>query len=185
MADFDPYVPNIQNPYPSNWTSITDFSYETHLYLARAKKAIQGGSGRESEYIVSAEYVCSCKVDEQRWEIRVPSGMLTDLTSVPWIARLIVGRVGRHLEAAIIHDFMFLAWQDIPGHGARGNDFRFANQVMLESMIKAGVCFLSRNLIFLTVSSFVARWVYNAPNPGTKYVRVPSPTQPIMTPAAP
>ncbi len=81
MADFDRYVPNIQNPYPSNWTTITEFSYDTHLYLARAKKAIQGGSGSESEYIVSAENVCSCKVDEQRWEIRVPSGMLTDLTS--------------------------------------------------------------------------------------------------------
>ena len=183
MADFEPYVPEIQNPYPDDWTEITDFSYDTHLYLARAKKAIVGGDGRESEYIVAAEYICSCKVDGQPWEIRVPSGMLTDLASVPWAARLIVGRVGPHLEATIVHDFLFLAWQDIPDHGARNEDFRFANEVMRQAMIAAGVGFLTRNVIFLAVSSFVGRWVYEASNPGTRFVRVPSPTQPIATKA--
>lgn len=183
MAEFEPYVPVIQNPYPGDWAEITDFSYDTHLYLARAKTAILGGNGRESEYIVAAEYICSCKVDGQAWEIRVPSGTLTDLTSVPRAARLIVGRVGPHLEAAIVHDFLFVAWQDIPNQGARGKDFRFANAVMRQAMIAAGVSSASRRLILLAVSSFIARGVYNAPNPGTKYVRVPSPTQPIVTAA--
>ena len=175
MADFEPYDPVIPaDLYPDGWSEIADFVYEDHLYLARAAEKITAGT-REAQYLVAADYRVSFKVDGVARAITVPYGMLTDLTSVPWFARLFVGRVGAHLEAAIVHDFLFIAWQDIPGRGARREDFRFANRVMLQAMAKAGVPWWKRSLIYLLVSSFVGRWIYEAPNPDPRYVTVPWP----------
>jgi hypothetical protein len=168
---FAPYDPVVRNPYPEQWETVSDFSYDTDLYLARARKALVDGRNREAEYIVAAEYRCSCRVDGRPWPIVVPSGMLTDLTSSPRVARAIVNRVGPHLEAAIVHDFLFLAWQDLPGHGARRSDFRFANVVMREAMAAAGISVVVRSLIFATVSSPVAWQTFIGANPKPRYVR--------------
>lgn len=181
MSNFQPYNPVVQNPYPDKWTTVSNFEFKSDLYFARAKEAIPNGGGRETEYIVSAEYTCACLVDGNPWEITVPSGMLTDLASVPWAARWLVGRVGPHLEAAIVHDFLFIAWQEIDGHSAQEDDFRFANEVMLQAMIAAGVGFSKRNAIFLAVSTWIARRTYNDPNPPPRFVRVPSPIKPYQT----
>ena len=175
MAMFEPYDPEVANPYPDTWQRVGDFSYDCHLYLARAREAVRMGGDREAEYVVAAEYRCSLTVDGRPWTITVPSGMLTDLTSSPWLARLIVGRVGPHLEAAIVHDFLFLAWQDLDGHGAREQDFRFANAVMMAALRAADVGWLSRTAISLAISSFVGRSIFDAPNPRPRYVRVPPP----------
>lgn len=183
MSDFQRYDPVVQNPYPDQWTEVSDFEFKSDLYFARAKEAIPNGGGREAEYIVSAEYRCMCLVDGKPWEIVVPSGMLTDLASVPRAARWLVGRVGSHLEAAIVHDFLFIAWQDIDGYSARKEDFRFANEVMLQAMIAAGVGFAKRNAIYLAVSTWIARQTYDDPNPPPRFVRVPSPTKPYQTPS--
>lgn len=183
MADFEPYTPRIENPYPASWQSVSDFEFTDHLYMARAKEALQSAEGREAEYLVYSEYRCQCVVDGQPWKIVVPSGMLTDLTSVPWAARSLVGRVGPQLEAAIVHDFLFIAWQDIDGGEPRKRDFEFANEVMLQAMIAAGVGYLKRNTIYAAVSTWIARGTYDEPNPGTRYVRVPRPMEPSETAA--
>ena len=114
-------------------------------------------------------------MDRRPWQIVVPSGMLTDLTSSPWAARQIVNRVGPHLEAAIVHDFLFLAWQDLPGRGARREDFRFANAVMREAMEAAGISGPVRTLIYATVSSPVGWQTYVGENPYPRYVRYREP----------
>jgi hypothetical protein len=168
---FEPYDPALRDPYPSSWEEVSDFSYDTDLYLARARKALVDGSNREAEYIVAGEYRCSCRVDGRPWSITVPSGMLTDLTSSPWAARQIVNRVGPHLEAAIVHDFLFLAWQDLPGHGARRDDFRFANAVMREAMRAAGISLPVRSLVYAAVSSPIAWQTFVGRNPKPRYVR--------------
>lgn len=168
---FIPYDPVVRNPYPETWQTVSRFSYDSDLYLARARKAIVDGENREAEYILAAEYTCSCTVDGRDWPITVPSGMLTDLTSSPWAARLVIGRVGPHLEAAIVHDFLFIAWQDIAGRGARDGDFRFANTVMDAALDAAGVGGLKRGLIRTAVSSPVGWYTFHDPNPKPRYVR--------------
>jgi hypothetical protein len=168
---FEPYDPVIRNPYPERWDTVSDFSYEADIYLARARRALVDGRNREAEYIVAAEYRCSCMVDGRPWPIAVPSGMLTDLTSSPWAARQIVNRIGPHLEAAIVHDFLFLAWQDLPGHGARRSDFRFANVVMREALQAAGISAPVRALIYAAVSSPVGWQTLVGANPRPRYVR--------------
>lgn len=178
MPDFEQYSPAVRNPYPETWRTVSDFEFRSHLYIARAKEAIPNGGGRETQYIVSAEYTCACRVDGEPWEITVPSGMLTDLASVPRAARWLVGRVGPHLEAAIVHDYLFVAWQEIEGKAAREEDFRFANAVMLAGMRAGGVNGILRNLIFLAVSTWIARRTYDDENPQPRFVRVPSPEEP-------
>lgn len=183
MSSFPPYDPVIEDPYPTPqpWLEVTDFEYLDNLYIARAKTAVRTGAGREAQYVVSAEYRCRCKVNGEPREIVVPSGMLTDLASVPRFARLLVGRVGPHLEAAIVHDFLFIAWQDLDDHPPRKSDFRFSNNVMLAAMVAAGVSWWRRNMIYLAVSTPFGRSAFFDANPRPRYVRVPSPQEPYKT----
>lgn len=183
MKNFPAYRPRVQNPYPDHWNKISDFEFIDHLYMARAKKVIASPAGREAEYLVYAEYRYACTIDGERREFTVPSGMLTDLTSVPRFARWIVGRVGPHLEAAIVHDFLFVAWQDLPGGTAKEKDFRFANEVMLQAMIAANVSWLRRTLIHAAVTSYFGRKIFFSTNPDVRYVRIPPPESSTETAA--
>ena len=173
--DFESYRPIFADPYPAAWSTIADFVFATDLHLTRAKRAIVAGSDREAQYIVERAYRCTFTVDGEARELVVPAGMLTDLTSVPRLARWLVGRVGPHLEAAILHDFLFIAWQDVRVDGApkqpRREDFAFANEVMEAAMAAAGVARWKRALIGFAVSSFVGRQVFFGPNPEPRYVR--------------
>ena len=39
--------------------------------------------------------------------IRIPAGFLTDLASIPPPARWLIPKLGKHAQAAVIHDFMY------------------------------------------------------------------------------
>ncbi len=173
MGAFQGYKPEFPNPYPDHWTSVSDFTYLSDLYICRARTGLTSSRDRETQYLVYGEYRVAFKVDGRRQELAVPSGMLTDLASVPAIARPIVDRVGPHLEASIVHDFLFLAWQDLAGHKARKQDFHFANEVLLAGLKSAGMGLLKRQLIYRAVSSFVGYQIYRDENAGTRYVKVP------------
>jgi hypothetical protein len=107
----DPYLPQIDNPYPEGaWSQITEFKYLTPMILRREAKAVRnrGDKEKDAEYILGEEYRVSFKLDGQTREITVPRGMLTDLSSAPRIASLAgIGRVGPHLEGSIVHDFLY------------------------------------------------------------------------------
>lgn len=186
MMSFEPYDPSFESPYPGAWSALSDVRFETDLFLARAREAIRDGGGREAEYIVAREYRLSCAIDgARRWTVAVPSGMLTDLASVPRLARPLVDRVGPHLEAAIVHDFLFVAWQDLPGAAPRPDDFRFANELMLVAMEAAGVSWMVRNAIYAAVASPFGWASFREPNPPPRYVRPAGATDPaIVEPAA-
>ncbi len=150
------YVPpSFANPYPGRvWSTITAFSYDTDLELTRSIEAVQVRKGEDAEYVVSEDYKVSFALDAERRTIVVPRGMLTDLSSVPRITRPIIDRVGPHLEASIVHDFLYVAWQDIPGHGARDDDRRFADELFKVAMAEAEVHSVKRWLIYQAVAAF-------------------------------
>ena len=134
------YQPEFQDPYPRRGSTISEFRYESDLYLLRLSKRIKG-IAREAQYIVAEPYTVSFRLEgeERRRRITVPRGMVTDLASVPSFLRWYVGRVGPHLEAAIVHDFLYGAWLLLdrsPGEPMR----RFADNVMLVAMQAAGMC---------------------------------------------
>ncbi len=153
--DTEPYIPEFDNPYPeSAGAEITDFDYATPLHLCRCPEAVRVREGEDADYIVSKPYTVGFKLAGNDREITVPQGMVTDLASVPWFARIFIGRVGRHLEASIVHDFLYIAWQDVAGRGARDEDRKFADRLMQVAMKKAKVGAINRCLIYAAVRIF-------------------------------
>jgi len=157
----DTYEPVIDNPYPApGWSEIERVDYIDPLILRREPKAVQATRRErvDADYIVAAPYSLAYWLDGQRREVTVPSGMLTDLSSSPAFAALLgIRRVGRHLEASIVHDFLYLAWQyvtDGTPREPRDEDRRFSDELMRVAMEHAGVGRVRRNLIYGAVRAF-------------------------------
>lgn len=129
----------LSRPYPvdSNWNLISEFQYKSHLKLLRFKKRPSYISPKQ-HYIVAKDYTVYFNLDGEAKSITVPKGMLTDLASVPPIFRFYVGRVGRHLEASIFHDYLYMAWQ-FTGISPTKNMRRFADELMLAGMLASGI----------------------------------------------
>lgn len=169
----EPVTLALENPYPDrDWNDITGFEYLTPLWLFRAIEAVKIRRDEDALYILGEDYTVSYRLDqEEPIKLTVPKGMLTDLSSVPRIARSIIGRVGPHLEATIIHDFLYVAWQDLPDRGARRRDQVFADKLMRAAMREASVDFTDRFLIYNALK--LAGWpVYQDPNPPPRYVKL-------------
>ena len=148
--------PKCSDPFPAPLATPIDVEYVADLALVRFKERLQTGYGADVDYIVERDYTLEVTLDGQvdPFCITVPAGMLTDLASVPWFARWAVSRVGRHLEAAIVHDFLYVArkWDDDPAERAAKR--KFADQVMRAAMDKAGVNGIACFLIYVAVRAF-------------------------------
>ena len=136
LVDSDLYP----DEYKSN--SIAEFRYNSPLKLMRLKERLPC-IGPEQQYIVAEDYTVCFRLNGDEKRITVPKGMLTDLASVPRSFRWYVGRVGPHLEATIVHDYLYVAWQLNSGNGPKPKRMRnmrlFADELMLEAMKQAGL----------------------------------------------
>ena len=144
------------NPYPDSEDidkKIVQFKYISPLVLVRKPEAIKRKSKRDPNYIVGKPYKAQYKLEgDAQWRtIVVPAGMLTDLASVPPATRWYVGRVGRHLEAAILHDYLYCAWQDRDGGIPLKEEREFADRLFRAAMAAANVSWLKRGAIFKAV----------------------------------
>ena len=145
---------------------IENFQFLTPLWLYRGSDAAETApEGQDALYVVGADYSVSFDVPGamkggQRI-ITVPKGLLTDLASVPRVARSFAGRVGRHLEASIVHDWLY---------GAHVGSREFADQVFLAGMKAAKVPRLQRWLIYRAVRTFGARSYRKGTN---QFVEIP------------
>ena len=142
-------------PYPDAWEGIADFAYRSALMLTRPLNTVQSRLGPDADYVVGRDFEVDYRLEcgEVR-RLVVPHGLITDLTSVPWPLRVFIGRVGPWLEAAILHDYLYIAWQDVPGLGPRPRDRLFADRLMLSAMEAAAVPWLERHAIYWTVRLF-------------------------------
>ena len=143
-------------PYPASpdWKHISRFRYDTDLKIMRKNEGLPCRD-REAQYIVAEPYSVFFDLDGRRRTITVPRGMLSDLASVPRLFRWYVGRVGPHLEASIVHDYLYIAWQKkdlLPEEHMR----RFADRLMLVAMNAAGMCCKAR-FIYWAVRLFGCR----------------------------
>ena len=112
---------NVKNPYPSKAVEVVSASFATDLCLGRKAKAIRRENS-ESLYVVTRDYEVKYQIEGKNGtdSIIVPAGMVTDLVSVPEKWRWAYGRVGDHLEAAIVHDWLYCAWQLFHPHNNKG-----------------------------------------------------------------
>ena len=76
---------------------------------------MQRRTGEDADYVLSHNYEAVAVIADsggtKEFAICVPRSFLTDLSSVPRWGRWLVSRVGPHLEASIVHDWLYVAWQ--------------------------------------------------------------------------
>ena len=131
--------------YPSEPIEILAFRYQCALHLTREIAAVRGRQGEDADYVVATDYISIVTVkprdngDNITIPICVPKGFLTDLSSVPRWGRWAVSRVGPHLEASIVHDWLYVAWQDEDDTEATEERRRFADDVFRQAMKEAKV----------------------------------------------
>lgn len=138
-------------PEPTVLDSISAFRYESDLKLMRLKNGLPE-IDRDAQYVVTKDYKVSFDLSGERRSITVPRGTLTDFASVPRPFRIMIGRVGPHLEASIVHDYQYVAWQQ---NGLAPNERMrcFADELMLVAMNAAGMGSKAR-LIYWAVRLF-------------------------------
>ena len=82
-------------------------------------------------------------------QIVVWSGTVTDLASIPRIARLFIVKNGQHRAAAIVHDHLCRLGMDFSR--------RLADKIFLEAMKLSGVPRLRRRLMYWAVAINTSR----------------------------
>ena len=142
------------DPFPAGAVdSITDFEYLDELKLVRHAQ-VHVKKPPESLWQLSADFRARMTVHPKDGAaypltLKAPRGLYTDLASVPEHLWSIVGPIGPHLEASIIHDYLYMAWTDFR-EKALSRDWKFANDVFLAGMTVSKV--KKRDLIHAAVS---------------------------------
>ncbi len=148
------------NPFPADKIDeITDFEYLDELKFVRHAQ-IHVKKKPKSLWQLSANFRVRMTVhpkegDPYSLTIKAPRGLYTDLASVPKPLWAIVGPIGRHLEASIVHDYLYMAWTDFRAKAAR-SDWGFADAVFKAGMKVSKVH--KRKLIYNVVHSVIG-WV--------------------------
>ena len=145
------------DPYPNEEVRVMGATQRSDLVLPRTREA-----GRMTRMSISSVRHSRCLGQvkgEGAEDITVPVGFITDLTSVPPIFRLFVSRAGPWLEAAVTHDYLYIAWQLVEGPVPRDWDRKFADDLMYAVMRVAKVSAWRRWAIYLALR-VGGRWTY-------------------------
>ncbi|PZX12264.1 uncharacterized protein DUF1353 [Palleronia aestuarii] len=172
----------MSNPYPDEWRSLGGFDYLSALSLIRPLNTVRKRLGEDGDYILQHDFDCRIVIDGEERVLTAPRGLITDLTSVPIPFRIFVGRVGPWLEAAILHDYLYVAWRFVEGRGVRPRDRLFADRVMLLAMEAAGVGFVRRHAIYLSLRLFGARGYATEDSPVFADLGDPALARPLVIP---
>lgn len=133
---------------------ITDFNYLDELKFVRHAKVHVNKTPR-SLWQLSADFRARMTIHPKganpyALTIKAPKGLYTDLASVPSALWGIVGPIGPHLEASILHDYLYMAWTDFRRRASR-QDWDFADDVFLAGLKKSKAP--KRTLIYSVVHS--------------------------------
>jgi len=153
-----PWTPG-PDPFPSeDIKSVTNFEYLNELHFVRHAKAPPDTTDSLWQLAKDFKTRCTVKLNdgaEKSVTLTAPRGLFTDLSSVPDTLWSLVGPIGKHLEASVIHDYLYMAWTDYRDKALR-RDWRFANEVMMAGMKKSRVSRKDRTLIAVAIKSEIA-----------------------------
>jgi len=79
---------------------VTDFRYTEDLLLRRPLH------GEGILFYIYKDWRVSFKIDGEWHSVMVLAGFASDGASIPRLARSIISVLGRHFEAAVIHDYL-------------------------------------------------------------------------------
>ena len=149
---------NSPDVYPSEPVKVRKFSYKSDLHLTRKIQAVKNRNKSDADYVVAKDFRAVVEIGKspeisEEHQILVPEFMVTDLASIPFVFRWFVSRVGPHLEACIIHDWLYVAWQvkNLPNNKIMR---KFADDVLHAAMREANVNKFKYWLIYLAVRIF-------------------------------
>lgn len=150
------------DPFPAeDLRGISDFEYLDELKFVRHAQ-VHVKKTPESLWQLAADFRVRMTVElasggTKSLTIKAPRGLYTDLSSVPKVLWSIVGPIGPHLEASIVHDYLYMAWTDFRGKALR-RDWNFADSVFLAGMTVSGVS--KRRLIYKVVHTDIGWAVF-------------------------
>ncbi len=158
-------------PYFDPNCNIDRFTYIDWLVLGRAPTSLLRHD-REAMYVVMEDYKVQLTIDGQIRYIIVPKGMTTDLASVPKVFQNIIGRVGPHLEACIVHDWLYIAWQ-LQDREPTKENWRWANKVLYAGLKAVDASWTTRTGIKVAMEAGNISWNVFKSRDINKFVELP------------
>ena len=135
------------SPYPSvSWDKITDVRFDSPLCLCRL--TVRPPLNPNSEAILFAPFEVSYSLDDSPMEsFKIDRNFITDGNSIPGgilgvVARFFgITRWGKGLEASVVHDYLYIAWQYLKTDDVTAKDEhkRFADELFRQLLLKCGV----------------------------------------------
>ncbi len=147
-------------PFPDTAVAaIEDFKYENELHMVRHHAPPDDAP--DSLWQLSEDFTVSMichpegggPADGFVHTVTAPRGMYTDLASVPRLFWSIIGPIGPHLEASIVHDYLYMAWTDFRPREDLERDWNFADAVLFAGMNASGVSVFQGDRISKAVHS--------------------------------
>ena len=154
------------NPFPNGKIEkITDFSYAGELAFVRHAK-VHLDKTPQSLWQLADDFSATMTVHPKvgaayAMTITASRGLYTDLSSVPKALWFVVGPIGKHLEASILHDYLYMAWTDHRDTASR-QDWNFADKMFRVGLKKSGVGWLQRSLMLIAVHSCIGWGVFRS-----------------------
>ena len=153
------------NPYPipKDWQKITAVKYCDPLILVRCKPRGKNWDGKKfivgRAYEVKYKWTDNSGVNQGYHSIVVPCGLVTDLASIPRIARSVVSKVGPHVEASVVHDYLYGVQKEYGPATVNAHDRKFTEELFNRLMKQAGVSSFQRNLLYRACKWF-GKWSF-------------------------
>ena len=164
------------SPYPSvSWDKITDVRFDSPLCLCRL--TLRPSNNSNSEAILFAPFEVSYSLDNRPMQsFKIDRNFITDGSSIPGgilcaIARLFgITRWGKGLEASIVHDYLYIAWQYLNAGATPKDEYkRFADEFFRQLLLKCGVGQLGASIRYHASRTCWGWNAFNGGNPNTWY----------------
>lgn len=151
----DPISP--VDPYPDHTVNVETVTFTSDLVLFRPREHFDSSERGQDVYTVGSPLQIRWTGKDCEGSVSVPPSFITDLTSVPPGLRWLVSRAGPWLEAAVVHDFLYVAWQTLettPTEAEKTRYRKFSDDIMFSGMTRAGVRGWRKWCIYLSVRLF-------------------------------
>lgn len=85
--------------------TITDYFQLDDLHLLRWRLRPPNIA---AQFQIARDFRVQFRISDapKRTVLTVPNGMLTDLASIPQVAQAAISKLGPHIEAAVVHDYL-------------------------------------------------------------------------------
>lgn len=101
--------------YPEDQVRMFGYRHEEALHLTCGIAAAMERSNKDALHVVAGPYKSAATLERRiegcryPFPVRVPDGFLTDLSSIPRFGPWHIGRIGPHLKASAVQDWLYAA----------------------------------------------------------------------------